>query len=66
MKQRVVFEAQEYQKSAVFERHEYTFEGSVDGGWTIRRDSRPWITLPSGYKLIRTRYIIFYMSLLEV
>ena len=49
----ITFNAPEYHADGNFRNAQYSFDGSADDGWEIRRDGRPHMRLPEGYRLLR-------------
>lgn len=52
----VSFKALEYTAEDTFIQGEYRFSGNTDSGWTITRNGRLYLTLGTGYRLLRTIY----------
>lgn len=51
----VTFVAQEYQSNGSFKPQQYTYKGDEENGWKILRGGEPFMDLPKGYTLIKTR-----------
>ena len=52
----IEFDAMEYQADRHFQKTHYSFEGSEQDSWTIFRENKKYLTLPDGYRLLKTRY----------
>ncbi len=50
----VDFSALEYTKEASFQKASYRYEGDAETGWRIVREGRDHLTLPKGYRLLRS------------
>jgi threonine dehydrogenase-like Zn-dependent dehydrogenase len=50
----VEFDALEYTKEASFQKASYRYEGDARTGWTVLREGRDHLTLPRGYRLLRS------------
>lgn len=51
---RVEFPVMEFQDNGHFQEVDYCYQGSEQVGWQIYRNQEKWLTLPSGYKLLKT------------
>jgi threonine dehydrogenase-like Zn-dependent dehydrogenase len=52
--QAVDFSALEYREDATFQEASYRYEGDTDTGWRILREGKEHLTLPAGYRLLRS------------
>lgn len=48
------FNALEYTKEASFQKASYRYEGDAERGWRVLREGREHLTLPKGYRLLRS------------
>jgi len=50
----IQFRAQELHEDGAFREAAYAFEGSTEEGWTVLREGKRWLELPTGYELLET------------
>jgi threonine dehydrogenase-like Zn-dependent dehydrogenase len=50
----VDFHALEYRKDATFQAATYRYEGDTEKGWRILREGKAYLTLPPGYRLLKS------------
>jgi len=51
---KVDFSALEYRNDATFQRASYRYEGDTETGWRILREGKEHLTLPTGYRLLKS------------
>jgi len=56
MSKRITFDAMEFQADERFELTAYVYEGSEETGWNIFREDQLYLSLPAGYRLLKTMY----------